>query len=162
MEAGRGSHRSTENNCQSELKMKRTVNPKLLLAAMLLLAVVASVIGVFEVSERQRLLQQGVETTGVVIGIDVGVRGIKSVEARFATPDDHVVVGQDVHKTQWFDANEIGDRVALHYDPQEPRKILIDRGLWIWSNPAFLFAGSAFLCVLGIFVYKHSKTKPVE
>jgi hypothetical protein len=142
--------------------MKQSVNPKLLLTAMLFLAVLASVVGVFGLSERQHLLKQGVETTGVVVGIDVGARGIRSVEARFATLDDHVVVGRDVHKTQWFNANKIGDRVALHYDPQEPEKILIDRGLWMWSNPAFLLAGGAILCGLGVFIYKQSTAKPIS
>ena len=117
-------------------------------------------IGVFQVSERQHLLKQGVETTGVVVGIDVGVRGIRSVEARFATFDGQVVVGRDVHKTQWFNANKIGDRVALHYDPQEPEKILISRGLWMWFNPAFLLAGGAILFGLGVFIYKQSTAKP--
>ncbi len=126
---------------------------------MLFLAVVVFVIGGFELSERNRLLQQGVETNGVVVGIDVGVRGIRSVEARFATLDEQVVVGSDIHKTQWVDANEIGDRVSLYYDPQEPKKILIERGLWMWSNPAFLLAGGFALCVLGIFLYRHSTTK---
>ena len=147
---------------QSIDKMKKPVNPKLLLTEMLFVAVVASVIGIFELSERQHLLKQGVETTGVVVGIDVGVRGIRSVEARFTTLDDHVVVGRDVHKTQWFNANKIGDRVALHYDPQEPEKILIGRGLWMWSNPAFLLAGGSILCGLGVFIYKQSTTKPIS
>ena len=142
--------------------MKKSVNPKLLLTAMVFVAVVASVIGVFQVSERQHLLKQGVETTGVVVGIDVGVRGIRSVEAKFITFDGRVVVGRDVHKTQWFNANKIGDRVALHYDPQDPEKILIGRGFWMWSNPAFLMAGGVFLCGLGVFIYKQSATKPMS
>jgi hypothetical protein len=142
--------------------MKQHVNPKLLLTAILLLAVMASVVGVFGLSERQHLLEQGVETTGVVVGIDVGVRGIRSVEARFAMLDDHVVVGRDIHKTQWFNANKIGDRVVLYYDPQEPKKILIGRGLWMWSNPAFLLAAGAFLCGLGVFIYNQSTTNPIS
>jgi hypothetical protein len=142
--------------------MKKPVNPKLLLTAILLLAVLAFVVGGFGLSERQHLLKQGVDTTGVVVGIDVGVRGIRSVEAKFETLDDHVVVGRDIHKTQWFSANEIGDRVALHYDPQEPEKILIDRGLWVWLNPAFLLAGGVLLCGLGVFIYKQTLTKPTS
>ncbi|MGB5331430.1 MAG: DUF3592 domain-containing protein [Woeseiaceae bacterium] len=138
------------------------MNPKLLLTAMLFAAVLASVAGIFELSERQHLLQQGVETTGVVVGIDVGVRGIRSVEARFATLDDHVVVGRDVHTTQWFSANKIGDWVTLYYDPKEPKTILISRGLWIWSNPAILLAGGAILCGFGIFIYKQSTAKPIS
>jgi len=140
--------------------MKQPVNPKLLLAAMLFLAVLASVVGVFELSERQHLLTQGVETTGVVVSIDVGVKGMRRVEVRFATLDDHVVVGRDVHKTQWFSANKIGDRVALYYDPKEPENILIARGVWMWANPIFLLAGGAFLCGLGVFIYKQSTAKP--
>jgi len=129
---------------------------------MLFAAALASVAGVFGLSERQRLLQQGVETTGVVVGIDVGVRGIKRVEARFATLDEHVVVGRDVHTTQWFDANKIGDRVTLYYDPKEPETILISRGLWMWSNPAILLAGGAVLCGFGVFIYSQSTAKPIS
>ncbi len=129
---------------------------------MLFLAVVSSVIGVQQISERQRLLKQGAETSGVVVGVDVGVKGMRSVEVKFATPDDSVVVGRDVHNTQWINANEVGDRVTLHYDPQEPEKILIGRGLWIWSNPAFLLAGGAILSGLGIFIYKKSTAQAIS
>jgi len=142
--------------------MKKPVSPKLLLTAMLFAALLAFVVGVFELSERQHLLKQGVETTGVVVGIDVGVKGIRSVEARFTTLNDHLVVGRDVHKTQWINANKIGDRVTLHYDPQEPEKILIGRGLRMWSNPAFLLAGGALLCGFGVFIYKHSTAKTIS
>lgn len=142
--------------------MKQAVNPKLLLIAMLFLAVMASVVAVFGISERQHLLNQGVETSGVVVGVNVGVKGIRSVEARFATPEGHVIVGRDVHKTQWFNANEIGDRVTLQYDPQEPEKILIHRGLWMWSNPAFLLTAGVSLCGLGVFIYRQSTAEPTS
>ena len=128
---------------------------------MIFMAGLASVVGVFQLSERQHLLKQGVETTGVVVGIDVGVRGTRSVEARFTTLDGHLVVGLDIHKTQWFDANKIGESISLHYDPQEPEKILIDRGVWMWSNPALLLAGGAFLCGLGVFIHRRSSGKPI-
>ncbi|NNE36483.1 MAG: DUF3592 domain-containing protein [Rhodothermales bacterium] len=139
--------------------MKQSVNPKLLLTATLFLAVVASAVGVLGLSERQYLLTQGVKTTGVVVGIDVGVKGIRSVEARFTTLEGLTIVGRDVHKTQWFNANERGDWVTLHYDPQEPEKILLHRGFWMWSNPAFMLAGGAFLCGLGLFLYQHATAK---
>ena len=126
------------------------------------LAVLASVVGVFELSERQHLLTQGVETIGVVVSIDVGVKGMRRVEVRFATLDEHVVVGRDVHKTQWFSANKIGDRVALYYDPKEPENILVARGVWMWANPILLLAGGAFLCGFGVFIYKQSTAKPIS
>ena len=119
-------------------------------------------VGVFGLSERQHLLKQGAEATGVVVSIDVGVKGIRSVEARFATLDDQVVVGRDVHKTQWFEANEIGDRVTLHYDPREPQNILIDRGLWMWLNPALMLAAGVLLCGFGVFIYRHSMARPIS
>ena len=133
-----------------------------MLTAMLFVAALAFGAGVSGLAERRQLLTHGVETDGVVVGIDVGVKGIRSVEARFETLDDHVVTGRYVHKTQWFDANEIGDRVTLNYDPREPEKILIRRGLWMWSNPAFMLAGGAFLCGLGVFIYRHSTAKPMS
>ena len=134
--------------------MNRTVNPKLLLIAMLFLAALCFVAGVSGLQERLLLLEQGLATTGVVTGIDVGVKGLRSAEASFTTREGHTSVGQDIHKTQWFAANEIGDRVSLYYAPQQPQAILIDRGLAIWSNPAFFLAGGVFLCGLAIFIYR--------
>lgn len=123
---------------------------------MVLLAVVSTAAGVFELSERHQLLRYGVETAGVVIGVDVGVKGLRSVEARFETRDGLMIVGRDIHKTQWISANEVGDRIFLHYDPKEPERILIERGFWIWSNPAFLLAAGVGLFALGVFIYKQS------
>lgn len=136
--------------------MKQAVNTNLLLVAILLVAVLACVAGVHGFTERQRLLEHGVETRGLVIGIDVGVKGLRSVEARFTTQTGDEVVGRDVHKTQWWAANDIGDQVTLHYDPREPRKILIHRGLAMWYNPAFLLGGSLFLLGLMILIHRHS------
>jgi len=141
--------------------MKRSVNPKLLLFAMLFVALLATLAGAHALFERQHLLTKGIETTGLVVGIDVGVRGMRSVEATFTTPNGDEVVGRDVHKTQWFDANQVGDKVTLFYDPREPEKILISRGLSIWSNPAFLLAAGVFLCGFAIYIYKHSTSNPV-
>lgn len=118
--------------------------------------------GVHGLSERQHLLKQGAETTGLVVGIYVGVKGLRSVEARFTTLDGEVVLGRDVHKTQWFDANEIGDRVTLHYDPREPEKILIGRGLSMWSNPVLLLAGGVIVCGFAVFIFKHSTANPIS
>jgi len=141
---------------QSSFTMKRSVNPKLLLFAMLFVAVLASLAGVHGLSERQHLLRQGVKTSGLVVGIYVGVKGLRNVEARFTTTNGDVVVGRDVHTTQWSDANEIGDQVILHYNPRKPETILIARGLTMWSNPAFLLAAGVLLCGFAVFIYKHS------
>ena len=129
--------------------MKQAVNTNLLLGALLLIAVLACVAGVHGFTERQRLLEHGVETRGLVIGIDVGVKGLRSVEARFTTQGGDEVVGR------WA-ANDIGDQVTLHYNPREPRKILIHRGLAMWYNPALLLGGSLFLLGLMILIHRHS------
>ena len=142
-------------------EVKQSVNPNLLLIAMLFVAVLAGVIGVLGLLERQHLLKHGVETTGVVVGIDVGAKGARSVEAKFETLDGQMVVGRDLHLTQWFDSNKIGDQVSLRYDPEAPERILISRGLWIWLNPAFLLASSIAVGGLGVILYKKSPAKDV-
>jgi len=107
------------------------------------------------------LLEQGRRTEGVVVGIDVGVRGILSVEAEFIAADGRRLVGQDIHKTQWFAANETGDEVILYHDPffegDGKPDILIERGLWIWSNPAFLLGGGVFLLWLGAYLARQQR-----
>ena len=113
------------------------------------------------IAERRHLLHEGRLTDGVVVGIDVGVKGLKSVEARFNRADGRLVTGRDIHRTQWFAANEIGETVRLYYDPlhQGGAKpdILIDRGAWIWSNPALLLLGGLLLLAIGFLLAK----KPV-
>lgn len=125
----------------------------LILIATVLLAAISLVISYLMFAERVELLQQGRLTDGVVVGIDVGVKGLKSVEAEFTAADGRRQVGLDIHKTQWFSANEVGDRVQLYYDPlyhgDAKPDILIERGLWIWSNPVFLLLGGLLLLVLG-------------
>lgn len=87
---------------------------------------------------------------------------MKRVMARYTTPDGRRPVGYDVHRTQWFAANEVGEEVTLHYDPYyegEKPDILIERGPWIWFNPVFLLLGGILLLWLGIFLTRHQKRK---
>ena len=138
---------------------KKQVNPKLILAAILLLALMSFVVGYFMLSERLYLLNKGEQTVGMVIGVDVGVKGSKSVEVEFNTLGGRQVIGRDIHITQWFAANEKGEKVTLYYDPSKPENILIMRDIWIWSNPAFLLAGGVFLTGLVIFISRQSPSK---
>lgn len=108
------------------------------------------------IAERRHLLYEGRLSDGVVVAIDTGVRGLKRVEVRFERADGRQVIGRDIHSAQWFAANDVGDAVRLYYDPRyrgdgKP-DILIDRGAWIWSNPAFLLLCGAGLLALGIFL----------
>jgi hypothetical protein len=106
------------------------------------------------IAERKHLLGEGRQADGVVVAIDVGARGLRSVEAQFTRADGRPAVGRDIHKTQWFAANEIGDPVRLYYDPlyagDASAAILIDRGAWIWANPAFLLLAGIALLGLGV------------
>ena len=96
-----------------------------------------------------------------MVAIDVGVKGLKSVEAQFTRADGRRVVGRDIHRTQWYAANDPGDAVELYYDPADdgdaPPDILIDRGAWIWSNPASLILGGLALLVLGLYLARQSR-----
>jgi hypothetical protein len=96
-----------------------------------------------------------------VVAIDVGVKGLKSVEAQFTRADGRRVVGRDIHRTQWFAANDPGDAVELYYDPADdgdaPPDILIDRGAWIWSNPALLIVAGVALLALGHFLARQPR-----
>lgn len=110
------------------------------------------------IAERKHLLYEGRLTDGVVVNIDVGVKGLKRVEARFTRMDGRQTIGRDIHSTQWFVANQRGEAVLLYYDPlyegDGKPDILIDRGAWIWSNPAFLLLGGIGLIGLGILLVK--------
>lgn len=138
----------------------KIANPMLVLAATGLLAILAIALAFVMIAERKHLLQEGRRTDGVVVAIDVGIKGLQSVEARFDRADGRSLIGRDIHKTQWFAANDIGDTVQLYYDPRyagvEPQDILIDRGVWIWTNPAFLLLGGIALLALGLWLVRRS------
>ena len=139
----------------------KSANPILVLAATGLLAILAIALAFVMIGERKHLLREGRLTGGVVVAIDVGVKGLQRVEARFARADGLSVVGRDVHNTQWFAANDVGDSVRLYYDPlyegDEPPDILIDRGAWIWANPAFLILGGIGLLALGLLLARRPR-----
>ena len=127
--------------------LKKQAHPALLFLATLVLALLSMAAGIDGAMQRFHLLA-GIQTSGVVVGVHVGVRGLKRVEARFMGTHGQPVVGRDLHSSQWFADNKRGDRVALHYDPQEPGQIFIDRGWWGWSNPGLLLGGAVALLIL--------------
>lgn len=134
---------------------KKTFQSLLLVGASLALGTLSLAVGYFTWAERVELLEYGRQTRGLVVDIDVGIKGMKRVMARYATADGRNPVGYDVHGTQWIAANEVGDEVTLYYDPfdeGEKPDILIDRGLWIWANPAFLGICGILLLWLGLFL----------
>jgi hypothetical protein len=131
------------------------------MAATLLLAATSLFVGSAMVAERLELLRQGRQTEGIVVGIDVGVKGLRRVEAEFVAADGRRRIGRDIHGTQWFEANEVGDEVELYYDPfyeggGKP-DILVERGPWIWSNPAFLLGGGVLLLWLGVYLARQQR-----
>ena len=131
------------------------------MAASLALAVISLVVGYKMAVESVDLLQRGRKTEGVVVAIDVGVKGLKSVVAEFTAADGRQLQGLDIHKTQWIAANEVGDRVTLYYDPlyegAAKPDILIERGLWIWSDPALLIGGGILLLWFGVFLARQQR-----
>ncbi len=141
----------------------KTVRQLLVLAAALTLGTLALTLGYLTYFDRAVLLEQGRKTDGTVVGIDVGVKGLKRVMAQYTTLDGRRLVGRDVHSTQWFAANEVGDEVELFYDPffegSEPPDILIERGPWIWFNPVFLLLGGILLVWLGFVLARHERRK---
>ena len=134
---------------------KQTLKPLLIVVAALSLGALSLVVGYDSWAERVELLERGRQTRGTVVDIDVGVKGLKRVMARYTTADGRSPVGYDLHGTQWFAANDVGDEVRLYYDPFDERDkpdILIDRGPWIWFNPAFLVTCGILLLALGLFL----------
>ena len=138
-----------------------STNPLLILAATGLLAILSIALGFVGVAERKHLLQEGRKTDGIVVAIDVGVKGLHSVEAQFTRVDGRRVVGRDIHRTQWYAANDRGDAVELYYDPADdgdaPPDILIDRGAWIWSNPVLLIVAGVALLALGYYLARQPR-----
>ena len=133
------------------------------MAATLLLAGLSLAVGLGMMMERYELLQHGQQTEGVVVSIDVGAKGLRSVEAEYIARDGRRLIGRDLHKTQWYSSNEVGDEVVLYYDPfyegQGIPDILIGRGLWIWVNPAFLLCAGVFLLWLGVYLVRAQRGK---
>ena len=128
-------------------------NPLLILAATGLLAILSIALAFVGIAERKHLLREGRKADGIVVAIDVGVKGLQAVEVQFSRADGRRVVGRDIHKTQWIAANQPGDAVELYYDPADDGDaapdILIDRGAWIWSNPALLIVVGVGLLAVG-------------
>lgn len=113
------------------------------------------------IAERVELLERGRRTDGIVVGIDTGVKGLQAVEAKFVAADGRRLVGRDIHQTQWFAANEAGDRVILYhdrfYEGDGKPDILVERGLRVWTNPAFLLGGGVLLLWLGVYLARQQR-----
>jgi len=139
----------------------KKVRPLLVLAATVVLGTLALAVGYFMVDERRHLLEHGLRTDGVVVGVDIGVRGLRSVEVEFTAADGRKLVGRDLHGTQWYAANDIGDTVELYYDPDyaglAPPDILVDRGARVWSVPLFLVLGGSAVLVCGFFIARQAR-----
>jgi hypothetical protein len=131
------------------------------MAATLLLAAISLIVSYAMFAERIDLLQRGRQTEGIVVGTDVGVKGLKKVEVEFVAVDGRRLIGRDIHATQWLDANEIGDEVVLYHDPfyegEGKPDILVARGVRIWFNPAFLLGGGILLLWLGVYLARQQR-----
>ncbi|MDC1287596.1 hypothetical protein N8198_06905 [Gammaproteobacteria bacterium] len=129
------------------------------MVAAVVLAILALVASYAMFGERHTLLESGTLTDGIVVGIDTGVKGLKSVEVEFADANGRRIVGRDLNKTMWFAANDVGDRVNIYYASDSLHQpipdILVERGLWIWFEPFFLLFGGVLLLVLGIFLFRN-------
>lgn len=129
------------------------------MVAAVVLAILALVVSYAMFAERHKLLESGTLTDGIVVGIETGVKGLKSVEVEFADANGRRIVGRDLHKTMWFAANDVGDRLNFYYAPDSLHRaipdILVERGLWIWFDPLFLLFGGVLLLVLGIYLFRN-------
>ena len=134
---------------------QKKINRKLGILAAIALTILCFYAGFSMLSERLHLLKNGTPTNGIVTGIHSGVKGGKMALVEFETHGGLKVIGRDIHMSQWIAPNEKGDKVDLYNKPDNPEKILIIRGVWIWSNPAFLFAGSLFFLIAMIFVMRY-------
>ena len=126
------------------------------------LATLALVVSYVMFAERLELQKNGIQTDGIVVGIETGVKGLKTVKVEFAAANGRRIIGRDLYKSMWFAANDIGDRLSIYYAPDSLQKempdILVERGLWIWFEPFFLLFGGILLLVLGIYLFR----KPSE
>ena len=137
----------------------RRVNPIIATAAAIVFATLALVVSYAMFSERLELLENSKQAEAIVVGIKTGVKGIKSVRVEFVAANGRQIVGHDIHKTQWFAANEVGDKLNIYYAPdsldQAAPDILVDRGLWIWFEPLFLLCGGILLLALGVYLARN-------
>ncbi|TNE31590.1 MAG: hypothetical protein EP349_03810, partial [Alphaproteobacteria bacterium] len=132
---------------------KKKPHPLIILLACAVLTACSFIAGYFTLVQRLDLIKDGLLTDGVVTGVHIGVKGIKNVEASFDTVDGESVTGRDIHATQWKAANETGEKVRLYYDSSLPEVILIERGIWMFANPAFFLCGGFGGLVLMLYLW---------
>ena len=127
-------------------------------AAGLLLAFTSLGIGIYQTLELLRLLNNGVRSPGVVIDIDVGIKGGRKAVFQFTTERGQIVTSRDLFHMILI-RHRKGDTVTVLYDPANVKTATIAMGLWTWQEPGFLYFGFVFLMVSTLFLRRwESKT----
>jgi len=113
----------------------------------LILAFTSLAIGIYQTVLLLQLLQKGKRAHGVVIDIDVGVKGGRRAVFEFITESGKLVRSRDFFQMMLIRHRQGGDVVVL-YDPSKLKIATIDMGLWTWQQPAVFYFG--FFLLLGV------------
>ncbi len=89
--------------------------------------------------------------TGIVSGIESGVKGVKRAVLRFTTANGEQVETRDAFQMIW-PRFEAGAAVQVRYHPDNLNSATIDIGKWLWLQPAAFFLGGLTCLGLGIFL----------
>ena len=117
----------------------------------LLLAFTSLGIGIYQTMVLLHLLNNGKRAHGVVIDIDVGVKGGRKAVFQFTTESGQLVTSRDVFQMILI-RHRKGDTVTVLYDPSNVKAATVDMGLWTWQEPGALYFGFVFLLGLTLFL----------
>lgn len=113
----------------------------------LILAFTSLAIGIYQTALLFQLLHRGERAHGVVVGIDVGVKGGRRAVFEFTTESGKLVRSRDFFQMMLIRQSQ-GDEVVVLYDPSNLKIATIDMGLWTWQQPAVFYFG--FVLLLGV------------
>ncbi|MDH3445823.1 MAG: DUF3592 domain-containing protein, partial [Deltaproteobacteria bacterium] len=108
-------------------------------------------IGIYQTLELLRLMNNGERAQGIVIDINVGIKGGRKAVFQFTTKSGKSVTSRDLFHMMLI-RHRRGDTVTVLYDPSNVKTATIDMGFWTWQEPGFLYFGFVFLMGLTLFL----------
>jgi hypothetical protein len=100
-----------------------------------------------------RMETAGIQAEAVVTAVHTGARNSKTAVVAFRTGRDEEIVTECL-SPMLLVRNNVGDRVTVLYEPDEPTKAMIDNGAWNWGQPVIGVAGFVVLAGIAVLMLK--------